>query len=257
MADLECGLDVRCRDAVVGDETNARWVQRLTQKASAPALFLELCAGQSFCATARARDVEIDEVGLDATEVAADPWHLSEAFRQRSRVGVVFSQAVHHRVEGDQTCSRKHACLTHAPAETLAPASRLVNRFSRAAEEAAGRAGEALRDAERDRVRGRSDVRDVNAKGNCRVEDASSIEMHANAVGACSVGGCLKCVKRPDDAAVPVVGVLQEQRCRKREVVVVARPHRCVDLLWGHHAGWGRDLLDLHARDGRSAGPFI
>ena len=68
---------------------------------------------------------------------------------------------------------------------------------------------------------------------------------------------CTQRVERPDHAAVAVVSVLQKNRGCEREVQIVARPHGGFDLLWRHDAGGGRDLLDLHPRDGCGAAPLI
>ena len=81
--------------------------------------------------------------------------------------------------------------------------------------------------------------------------------MHAYALVVGGVGSRAQRIERPDDAAVPVVSVLQEQGRGEREVKVVARPHSGGDLLWRHHAGRGGDLLDLHPGHSRRAGPLI
>ena len=97
----------------------------------------------------------------------------------------------------------------------------------------------------------------MDAERNRGVEDTRSVEVHPNAMLVGGVGGCLQRVEGPDDAAVPVVCVLQKESCRQREVEVVPGPYGGFDLLRGHDAGRRRDLLDLHSGDGSSAGPLI
>ena len=67
------------------------------------------------------------------------------------------------------------------------------------------------------------------------------------------VAGRAQGVERPDDAAMPVVRVLERDRGGDRLVWVVTGPDRPHDLLRRHHARLRRHRPDLHAANGRCA----
>src|ERR1019366_2363421 len=96
---------------------------------------------------------------------------------------MVLGEALDHGVEGDKARSGEHPGLAHGAPETLAPPACLIDGLDTSAEEAAGRATQALRKAERNGVRGRGDVRDVNTERHRGVEDPSSVEVHNQSLG--------------------------------------------------------------------------
>src|SRR5437899_1577185 len=90
---LEGSLDILCIDPVAGDESDVSSAACIRPQPALRALVKE----------ARYRnpvDLEDHEVGLDSPKVELDAFDLSKAFRQRSGVGMVLGQTVHHVIEG-------------------------------------------------------------------------------------------------------------------------------------------------------------
>ena len=175
-------------------------------------------------------ELEVDEIGLHATEVAAHAGQLGQPFGERPRVGVVLCEAIDHLFEGDEPGRGEHAHLAHASAKSLAPPSRFFHVLFGSAEDAADRTRESFREAEGDGIGAVRDVRSIDAKGNSRIEDAGAIQMHAQPLLVRRVAGRAQGLERPHDAAVPVVGVLECDRGRDRLVRIVAGPDRLGDL---------------------------
>src|ERR1700730_17412846 len=104
----------------MGDESNALTGGRLTQQATPATCVLELHGSP-------VRDVEVDEMGLDARQVARYSGQLVESFGQRPSVRMVLGQAVDHGVERNQSRCCQHPGLAHRASESLAPPACVID----------------------------------------------------------------------------------------------------------------------------------
>src|SRR5437899_5192030 len=103
-------------------------------------------------------DLERDDVRDNALRVDAHSADAREAVCESLRVAVVFDEPVAHLLERDERGGRDHAGLPHRPAEQLAHATRLRDGLRRPTKDRSDRRGEALREAELDRVHGRAEL---------------------------------------------------------------------------------------------------
>ena len=109
--------------------------------------------------------VETPGGGLRGPARGLDPVHLAEGLGEAPRVGVVLGEAVDHAVravaERDQSGRGKDPRLAHPAADHLARAARAPDHVLRPDDHRSDRAGQTLREAERDRVGRPREVRAV------------------------------------------------------------------------------------------------
>ena len=163
------------------------------------------------------RDVELDEVRLDAVRVDREPG-LGEPERQPPGAPVVVGEPVDVVVERVQAGGRDDPRLAHRAAEQVLQPPRVAHHLVTAGEHRAERAAEPLREAERDRVEARADLLDLDPERHRRVQEPRAVEMEAEVELECERVQLADLLQRPDPAAARVVRVLDPEQARPRRV---------------------------------------
>ena len=83
----------------------------------------------------------------------AQPGDQAQAFGQRARIGMIFGEPIDHRGKRDNAGCRDYSSLPHSAAEHLANPMGARDELAAPAHQRSNRAGEPLREAERNRIR--------------------------------------------------------------------------------------------------------
>ena len=142
---------------------------------------------------------------------------------------MVVDQPATHLLEGDQRRRGDDAGLAHRAAEHLADAPGFDHGVGVAAQDRADGSGEALREAELDRVDVAHQRAGVDAERRGGVEDARAVEVHPQAAGVREVRDRLGLLRGDDRATAVVVRVLETEE--RRAWVHALRPYRGSEIL--------------------------
>src|SRR5205814_7612314 len=156
-----------------------------------------------------------DEVRLHLGRVDPDP------FGEPARARVIVGEALDVVVERVQRGRCEDPRLPERAAEQVLALPRTLDERRRAGEDRAGRAAEALREADSDGVREMRPVGRCAPGSDGRVEETGAVEVHGGATLPRSGGGRLEVLQGPYAPAGAAVRVLEDDDPARPEIRVL------------------------------------
>src|SRR5215212_3892024 len=171
---------------------------------------------------------------------------VAQPVGQPLRALVVLDEPVYVVLEGVEGAGGDHTRLPHPAAERLARPPRLSDGFLAPGEQRSHGRPEPLGGADRDRVGVLAPLARRNAGGRPRVEEPGPVQVNLQPQFPRLGSYRYKVIEREHSAAGGVVGILQAQQPRPREVDILGL-HSAPEGLWGDDASLTGQGPRLHA----------
>lgn len=170
---------------------------------------------------------------------------------------MILTEALDHRLEGEDARRGDDARLTHPAAENFALTMGTLDKFARPADEGTDGSGESFAEAEGERVHVLGERFHVHALGDGGVEDARAVEVDFESVGVGEVADLFEVGGSLVGSAATVVGVFEADEARGWEVRVRAAEARLEVGEEKRAVGLIGKLAGVNPADGRYSARFV
>ncbi|KGC39405.1 hypothetical protein DO73_3775 [Burkholderia pseudomallei] len=207
---------------------------------------------------ARLGDVEEHHVRLDHRRAQRDARNPRQLRGEARRAAVIVREPRDHRAQRDEPGGRHDAGLPRAAAEQLPIALHAIDQGGAAAHHRAVRRGEALRQAELDRIDVRDDLGRRRAEARLRVEQTRAVHVHGEPVLVGERAHAPQVVERQHAAAGEAMRILERDHRGGRALgVALVADRRAQPLERQAAVVGGLDGVQHRAADERHAARLV